>query len=115
MNEEIKKRLEQAGTDIAAGTERFMGNEALYWKFIMKFPDDGNAGKLETALKEGDVKQAVHNLKGVCGNLSFRRLYEISSRMTELLRAEKLEEARELFPEFQNCYLKLIDILREYR
>lgn len=118
MNEEIKKRLEQAGTDIAAGTERFMGNEALYWKFILKFPDDGNAGDLETALKEGDVKkafQAVHNLKGVCGNLSFRRLYEISSRMTELLRAEKLEEARELFPEFQNCYLKLIDILREYR
>ena len=51
MNEEIKKKLEQAGTDIASGTERFMGNEALYWKFILKFPDDGNAGELETALK----------------------------------------------------------------
>ena len=48
-----------------------MGNEALYWKFILKFPDDGQRGRSGNSAEEGDVKkafQAVHNLKGVCGN-----------------------------------------------
>ena len=29
---------------------------------------------------------AVHTLKGVCQNLSFDRLYEVSNELTELLR-----------------------------
>ena len=32
------------------------------------------------------VLSAVHTLKGVCQNLSFDRLYEVSHELTELLR-----------------------------
>ena len=42
MDEKFRKQLEENGADVDATLKRFMGNETLYMKFIMKFLDDKN-------------------------------------------------------------------------
>ena len=63
---------------------RRLRSEALIRKFTLKsYP------LLKQALGDNNYEEAfrgAHTLKGVCQNLSFDRLYEVSSELTELLR-----------------------------
>ena len=64
-------------------------NEALIRKFTLKFLDDQSYLQLKQALENKNYEDAfrsAHTLKGVCQNLSFDRLYEVSHELTELLR-----------------------------
>ena len=57
--------------------------------------------------------RAAHTLKGVCLNLGFDRLYEISAAMTEDLRGRDINGGDRLFPELTKCYEQLTDVIRE--
>ena len=59
---------------------RRLRSEALIRKFTLKFLEDQSYSLLKQAFR------GAHTLKGVCQNLSFDRLYEVSSELTELLR-----------------------------
>ena len=64
-------------------------SEALIRKFTLKFLEDPSYLQLKLALENGNYEDAfrsAHTLKGVCQNLSFDRLYEVSNELTELLR-----------------------------
>ena len=90
MNEEKQKRLQELGVDTEELLARFMGNEALMTRFLGKFPQDENFGRLEQALEAGDAAgayAAAHTLKGVCHCLGMTRLYDSSYALTEVLRA----------------------------
>lgn len=68
---------------------RRLPNEALIQKFTLKFLEDQSYLQLKQALKDKNYEDAfrsAHTLKGVCQNLSFDRLYEVSNELTELLR-----------------------------
>ena len=68
---------------------RRLHNEALIQKFTLKFLEDPSYLLLKQALKDKNYEDAfrsAHTLKGVCQNLSFDRLYEVSNELTELLR-----------------------------
>ena len=68
---------------------RRLPNEALIRKFTLKFLEDQSYLQLKQALKDKNYEDAfrsAHTLKGVCQNLSFDRLYEVSNELTELLR-----------------------------
>lgn len=68
---------------------RRLHNEALIQKFTLKFLEDPSYQLLKQALKDKNYEDAfrsAHTLKGVCQNLSFDRLYEVSNELTELLR-----------------------------
>ena len=43
MNKEIIEKLRRIGVDTESAIERFMGNEALYTKFALRFIDDKNS------------------------------------------------------------------------
>ena len=82
--------LKQAGANTAKGMERCMNNEAFYLRLVNMALDDANFGKLEQAVRGGDVKagfEAAHALKGVLGNLELSQIYEPVSALTELLRS----------------------------
>lgn len=67
---EIKRRLEQAGTEYDKGLERFMGNVALYHKFLLKFLADHSYEEFLQALDDGNLpvaEKSVHTLKGTAG------------------------------------------------
>lgn len=64
-------------------------SEALIKKFTLKFLEDKSYPQLKQALVDKNYEDAfrgAHTLKGVCQNLSFERLYEVSRDLTELLR-----------------------------
>ena len=64
-------------------------SEALIRKFTLKFLEDQSYLQLKQALENKNYEDAfrgAHTLKGICQNLSFDRLYEVSYELTELLR-----------------------------
>lgn len=80
-------------------------------KYLKLFLEDESFGVLQKSLEQGDAKEAfraAHNLKGVCQNMAFDTLYEMSSEITELLRAEQIEEAQEQLPGLVELYEGLI-------
>lgn len=118
MKKEIMEKLRRVGVDTESAIERFMGNEALYTKFAIRFIDDKNYEALANALETGDGKNAfaaAHTLKGTCGNLSFVSLYRAASELVEPLRGGDMESAREKLLEFAGRYYELIEILREWK
>ena len=58
--------------------------------------------------------RAAHTLKGVCVNLGFDKLYEASSKITEQLRAGKLEGCDEMFKDVEKEYEMTISVLKEF-
>lgn len=56
MDEEFKKLLIENGADVETTIKRFMGNEGLYLKFLMKFPDDKNYESIQEHYRKAIMK-----------------------------------------------------------
>ena len=72
-----------------------LNSEALIRKFTFMFLEDPSYMRLKQALADKNYEEAfrnAHTLKGVCQNLSFDRLYEVSYELTELLRDKTGEQ-----------------------
>ena len=68
--------------------------DTLIVRFVKKFLSDTSYESLCRAVKDGDYEaafRAAHTLKGVCQNLSFQRLSESTSILTEYLRNRETE------------------------
>ena len=118
MDTGLKEMLQSAGIEVDSALERFMGNEMIYRKFAWRFLDDPSCGALKAAFEAGDAQaafEAAHTLKGVCGNLSFNRLYQIAGRLVEPLRQGDLEQAREALPEFERAYEETAAALEKWK
>ena len=71
-------------------------SEALIRRFTLKSLEDQSYIQLNQALENENFEDAfrsAHTLKGVCQNLSFDRLYEVSNDLTELLRDRTGEQS----------------------
>lgn len=89
MGNEILDSMKEAGNDVDGALRRFVGNEAMYVKFLKRFTDDKSYPELKEAVEKGDLGNAfvaAHTLKGVAGNLGLTKLYDITSEVTERLR-----------------------------
>ena len=87
---DIKQVFSDAGVDYNKGLERFMGNVALYHKFLLKFLGDGSFAHFQESFAAGDLETAgkhVHTLKGTAGNLSLMRLFAAADEMVQAVRA----------------------------
>ncbi len=42
MDENFRRQLEENGVEVGSTINRFMGNEAMYLKFLGKFLEDNN-------------------------------------------------------------------------
>lgn len=79
---------ELMGADYEDALGRLM-NDKLVKKFLYKFADAGDMQTLKDSLEAKDYETAfrmAHNLKGVCANLSIRKLGASSSDLCEELR-----------------------------
>ncbi len=86
----FREMFEAYGADYHSTMARFMGNEAMYMKFLdMLFKDD-NLEKLGEALEKQDYEEAfsaAHTLKGVVGNMGLTPLFHAVCAVVEPLRA----------------------------
>ena len=106
----VRECYEELGSDFDKVLSRLV-SEALVKKFALKFLDDPSFGQLETALADKDAEtafRAAHTLKGVCLNLGFDELFEVSAELTEKLRERKTAGSEELFQKVSQKYQKTV-------
>ena len=113
-------RLEQFYSSVEADAgeiiARLGGMPQLVERFLGKFLSDESFGRLCAALDAGETKNAfreAHTLKGVCANLGIQSLYVKASAVTELLRAEKLDEAKQALPELAAEYKRVVELMND--
>ena len=93
---------------------RRLASEALVKKYLKKLMDDATYSQLIRAMEEEEYDvafRAAHTLKGLCLNLGLEPLGEISSQMTELLRAPNRDPigAQAQLAEVSAAYLVTIE------
>lgn len=121
MDDKFRQQLEENGADVEATLKRFMGNDAIYQKFLGKFPADPNYANLGTNIEAGAFEEAykcAHALKGVVGNLGLTPIFNKVSDLVEELRNKAADEvdaarANELWQEIRTVYEKFIVIINE--
>ena len=116
MDAEKRRALQAGGIDYDSGLERFMGNEALYEKFLLKFLSDASYQNFVDAMEAGDMPQAeraVHTMKGTAGNLSLDPLFYASDAMVKAIRTKQSQEKlQEIYKDVQETYQSICDVLK---
>lgn len=119
MDETFRKQMEENGADVETTLKRFMGNEKMYMKYIMKFLDDKNFDSIRENLESQNyeaVFNAAHTLKGVTANLGLNPVNAAASEISELLRGKaaaevNAEKVEAVFAELSESYERFRKIL----
>lgn len=101
--------------DVDKTLDRFLNNEKLFLKFLLKFQKDETFESLRSTLAAGDSQAAfahAHTLKGITGNLGFDNLFLPLTALTETLRAGELEKAAESMPALWRKYEETLSFLK---
>lgn len=114
---DIKECYRKLDGDFEDTLERLC-NESLIERFAVRFLDDPSFQMIEEGVAEGNrdlVFRGSHTLKGVCSNLGFTKLYELSSELTEILRnSTELKGYEEVYAAVERQYQKTVDAIREW-
>ena len=105
------------GGDYADVSAR-LRSDRLVRKFVLKFLEDKSCDLLRTSMAEKNYEEAfraAHTIKGVCQNLSFTRLGESSSRLSDALRHGWTPEADGLAQQVEADYLVTAAAIRAYQ
>ena len=100
---------------------KLLPNPGLIARFTARFLDDPSFHDLCREIENGNragAFRAAHTLKGVCANLSFTRLLEAVSRLTEVLRPEAdtiPDAAVALLEKVRQEYQHTVDTIRKYQ
>lgn len=113
----LQKCYESFGGDYAEVAAR-LRSEKLVQKFVLKFLSDGSYDLLRRSLAEKNYEEAfraAHTIKGVCQNLSFSRLLESSSQLSEALRHGWTPEADKWIGRVEEDYHVTIEAIKAYQ
>lgn len=93
------KRLDDVGIDTEKAIARFMGNTALFLKFVRRLPDVLRFREIRTALQQEDDEtfyMLVHTLKGTAANLSAENVAECVQAILVEYRTSGFKHMRKL-------------------
>ena len=113
--------LKDCYTSLGGNFDEVLGRlrrEQTVQKFIYKFLDDKSYSLFETSMANQDYDEAlraVHTIKGICQNLSFTKLYEISNAITQVLKEGDYNKAAEMAPQLAKDYSQTIHAIGEYK
>ena len=82
--------LGKYGIDYKDGILRCMNDEEFFVRMLMMFPDDSSferAGKSLLCRNYRAMFEALHELKGACGNVAMTELFDAVTPLVELLRS----------------------------
>ena len=87
-------------------------------KFVFKFLDDKSFSLFEASMVKKDYSEAlraVHTLKGICQNLSFTKLFESSSLVTNALKENDWNRAVNMMPKLSKDYYETINVIKDFK
>lgn len=109
----IRECYELMGSDYEEVYER-LESDAIIKRFVVKFLKEPSFSNLQEALRKQDGEsafRAAHSLKGICMNLGFQKLCEVSSALTEKLRGREIAGSDELYKEVEEEYIRVTGII----
>ena len=92
--------------------------EETVQKFAFKFLDDKSFSLFESSIGSKDYEdalRAVHTLKGICQNLSFTKLFESSSLVTNALKENDWNKAVDMMPKLSKDYYETINVIKDFK
>ncbi|MCM1038042.1 MAG: hypothetical protein NC314_04015 [Roseburia sp.] len=110
------EELKELGVDVDGGVKRINGNEKLYTKLLGSFVKSVNTYRVDADYdgnEYNDVIEKTHALKGVSGNLSITPLFESYTKIVDLLRAGKPEEARPILKEILPLQEQIVECIEK--
>lgn len=116
MEQEKLDRLAENGIDVESALERFMGNSALFERFLNKFAADTGYENLKQAVAEKDAEKMLstsHALKGMTANLSMTNLTELFAKQVRLLRENNPDAAVAMMDEIDREYSRITALIKE--
>ena len=116
MENKLYASLAALNVDIETALRRFMGNDEMYRKFLLKFANDNNVEILGTYIDKRDWAAALstaHSLKGVTGNLGFDTLYAAFTAIVSDIRAEKYNGVYLVYKNALEAYRKIYSAIIE--
>lgn len=111
------QELINAGIDLEDLMNRLMGNAALVRILVRKFLEDKNQQTLMASIASGDMtgaEHACHTLKGMCGNMSLKALFELYVTQLNLFRSGRQEEAVAMAPHIDETYRQTTEHMRAW-
>ena len=122
MNQEFfLQQLEDAGVNTQEAIARFMGNTALFLKFIQRLPEVLKFAEIRQAIQTEDSEtfyMLVHTLKGTAGNLGVGAVFDCAHAMLTEYRTTGFSHTRKLLglvQEAENESAKLSRLLLSFQ
>lgn len=111
--------LRTLGVNVDEAVGRFMGNSDLYKRMLVKFVNmikelESPVQELFDAKKYDELIEKTHTIKGTTGNLSLTPLYEAYTKIVDLLRTNKPEEATEIYNNIVPVQKQIISCIEKY-
>ena len=81
--------LKELGVDVEGTVSRFMDNDAIYTKFLLRFPNEDRITPVKEAAEANDpdaLMRAAHKLKGVSANLGMTSLSQKAEKIVSGIR-----------------------------
>lgn len=113
---DLFEELKQLGVDIDGGLSRLGGNERLYKKLLGSFVKAIHQYYVDTDFDGTDYSEEIektHAIKGAAGNLSVTPIYEAYTKIVDLLRTDKPEEARKILEDILPVQEKIIQCIEK--
>lgn len=115
---DIFSELKDFGVNIDEAMDRFMHNDELYKKMLLKLPSNIESQPVMSFIEKENYEQAkanAHALKGVTGNLSITPLYKAYSKAVDLFKANKPNDAKQVIREMLPIQEDIIACINKYR
>ncbi len=109
--------LKALGVDTESAIARMNGNANLYTRMLGKFLNMMEGMTIPMDFAESDCEkmaEIAHAVKGTSGNLSITPMYEAYSEITELLRKNKAQEAKEVLAKVLPVQKEILDCIAKY-
>lgn len=115
-NEFLQQLVKIGGVDLHTTLDRFMDNERLYLKILLKFPNDQTFENLKKFIASNNISEAfmyAHTMKGVVGNLGLQNLLDILTPLTEDLRGGKTDNIQSFMKTLTLHYNNICHLIKQ--
>ncbi len=113
----LLEELKGLGVDVDGGLKRINGNEKLYTRLLGTFVKTMKSQAVTPDFDMADfetAKEKAHAIKGTSGNLSITPVYEAYTEIMNLMRTDKVQEARAELEKIQPVQDAIVSCIEKY-